>query len=152
MSIGPTLDFVHDDLTGHEIRALIALHLERMHAHSPPESVHAFAMDQLRARDVTFWSAWLGGDLVGCGALKLLDARRGEIKSMRVADAYLGRGYGRAILYHLIGEGKGLALQSLWLETGSTPPFTPRCVSTRVPASCDADPSTLTWRTRSASS
>ena len=82
-------------------------------------------MDQLRARDVKFWSAWLGGDLVGCGALKLLDARRGEIKSMRVADRYLGRGYGRAILDHLIREAKGLGLQSLWLETGSTPPFTP---------------------------
>lgn len=125
MSIQPLLEFVRDDLTGDEIRALIALHLERMHAQSPPESVHAFAMDQLRARDVTFWSAWLGGDLVGCGALKLLDARRGEIKSMRVADPYLGRGYGRAILNHLMREAKGLALRSLWLETGSTRPFMP---------------------------
>lgn len=125
MSTSPRLEFFQDDLSGDEIRALIALHLERMQSQSPPESVHAFPVDQLRAPDVTFWSAWLGDQLVGCGALKRLDADRGEIKSMRVADAYLGRGYGRAILDHLIREANRLGIKSLWLETGSTPPFTP---------------------------
>src|SRR5580693_5783333 len=89
-----------DDLSGASTRALIVQHLSRMHEHSPPESVHAFDVDKLRAPDVTFWSAWIGDELVGCGALKQIDDARGEIKSMRVADAFLGHGIGRAILEH----------------------------------------------------
>jgi putative acetyltransferase len=59
------------------------------------------------------------------GALKRLDAGRGEIKSMRVADAWLGRGVGRAILDHIVGEARRMGLTSLWLETGSSPAFVP---------------------------
>ena len=120
-----TLTFRVDDLTGAATRALIARHLAGMHANSPPESVHAYDIDKLRAPDVTFWSAWIGDELAGCGALKVLDERRGELKSMRVADAYLGRGIGRAILEHLMTEARTRGLNSLWLETGSAPAFLP---------------------------
>jgi putative acetyltransferase len=119
------LRFHLDDLTGAPTRALIARHLAGMHENSPPESVHAFDVDKLRQPGVTFWSAWLGDDIAGCGALKRLDAQRGEIKSMRVADAFLGRGVGRAILEHLIAEAKARGMRSLWLETGSAPAFIP---------------------------
>src|SRR5437868_2807812 len=95
------LRFQVDDLKGARTRALIARHLAGMRASSPPESVHALDVDQLRQPGVTFWSAWLGDDIAGCGALKQLDAHRGELKSMRIADAFLGRGFGRAMLEHL---------------------------------------------------
>ena len=114
-----------DDLTGAPTRALIARHLAGMHENSPPESVHAFDVDKLRQPGVTFWSAWLGEDIAGCGALKRLDALRGEIKSMRVADAFLGRGIGRAILEHLIAQARAQGMRSLWLETGSAAAFIP---------------------------
>lgn len=120
-----TLTFRVDDLTGVATRALIARHLAGMHANSPPESVHAYDIDKLRAPDVTFWSVWIGHELAGCGALKVLDERRGELKSMRVADAYLGRGIGRAILDHLMAEARKRGMESLWLETGSAPAFLP---------------------------
>jgi len=119
------LQFRPDDLSGEPTRALIARHLAGMHANSPPESVHAFDIEKLRAPDVTFWSAWVGEELAGCGALKRLDARRGELKSMRVADAFLGRGVGRAVLEHLIAEARTRGMETLWLETGSAPAFTP---------------------------
>lgn len=96
-----------------------------MRANSPPESVHAFEIDGLRQPDVSFWSVWLGDEIAGCGALKQLDAGRGELKSMRVADAFLRRGVGRAMLDHLIHEARARGLESLWLETGSSPAFTP---------------------------
>ncbi len=47
-----------DDLSGQATRALIARHLAGMHNSSPPESVHAFSVAQLRQPDVLFWSAW----------------------------------------------------------------------------------------------
>lgn len=119
------LKFSRDDFSGEATRSLIAQHLAGMHASSPPGSVHALAIDKLRAADVTFWSVWQGADIAGCGALKRLDARRGELKSMRVADGFLGRGVGRALLDHLIGEARAGGMTSLWLETGSSPPFVP---------------------------
>jgi putative acetyltransferase len=114
-----------DDLSGAAAQALVARHLRGMHEHSPPGSVHAFGVAGLRQPGVTFWSAWSGEELVGMGALKRLDAERGEIKSMRVADAWLGTGVGRAILDHIVAEARRLGLTSLWLETGSSPAFTP---------------------------
>ena len=114
-----------DDLSGEAIRALIARHLSGMHEHSPPESVHALDIEKLKDPAVTFWSAWIGDEIAGCGALKRLDGQRGEIKSMRVADRFLGKGVGRAILEHIVAEAQKRGLQSLWLETGSAEAFRP---------------------------
>jgi putative acetyltransferase len=114
-----------DDLTGAPTRALIARHLRGMHENSPAESVHAFDIDKLRHPAVTFWSVWCGDEIAGCGALKDIGAASGEIKSMRVADAFLGQGVGRAMLDHILGEARGRGYRSLWLETGSSPAFLP---------------------------
>jgi putative acetyltransferase len=120
-----TLTFRLDDLTGAPTRALIARHLAGMRAITPEESVHAFDVEKLRAPDVTFWSVWIGEEIVGCGALKVLDPKRGELKSMRVADEFRGQGIGRAILEHLMTEARKREMESLWLETGSSSPFIP---------------------------
>jgi putative acetyltransferase len=114
-----------DDLTGEATRSLIARHLAGMRANSPPGHVHALDIDRLRGPDVTFWSAWIGADLAGCGALKQLDAHRGELKSMRVDDRFLGQGLGRAILDFLVNEALTRGMHSLWLETGSSDAFLP---------------------------
>lgn len=114
-----------DDLSAEATRALVAAHLTGMHASSPPESVHALDHDGLSDPAVTFWSAWSGEELAGIGALKMLDADRGELKSMRVDDRFRGTGVGRAILRHIIAEARGRGLRSLWLETGTPAEFLP---------------------------
>lgn len=86
-----------DDLSRPAIHALLDEHLRSMRAWSPPESVYALDLDQLRQPGITFWSAWDdAGVLLGCGALKELDAAHGELKSMRTPEARRGRGAGRA--------------------------------------------------------
>jgi putative acetyltransferase len=92
---------------------------------SPPESVHAFDVDKLRRPGVTFWTGWVDGELAVMGALSRLDAENAEIKSMRVADAFLRRGAGRAMLEHILAEARAAGFRHLWLETGSTPDFGP---------------------------
>ena len=72
-----------DDLTGPEVHALLEEHLADMHALSPPESVHALDLSGLRRADITFWTAWEGPQLLGCGALRQLEPAHGEVKSMR---------------------------------------------------------------------
>ena len=76
-----------DDLTGTKIANFLREHLVEMREITPPESVHALDLGALRSPDITFWSAWKGHELVGCGALKELDSRNGEVKSMRTARA-----------------------------------------------------------------
>ncbi len=112
-----------DDLTDPAVVALLAEHLRDMHAHTPPESVHALDIAGLGAPDVTFWTAWADDELLGCGALKELDATHGEIKSMRTAAAHLRRGVAAAILAHIIKVARQRGYERLSLETGSGGPF-----------------------------
>ena len=114
-----------DDLTGEASRALVAHHLKGMYETSPPEGVFALDVDKLRQPGVTFWTIWADGEIAGMGALKQLDAENGEIKSMRVAEGFLGKGVGRAMLNHILAEARGRGLRRLWLETGSHPAFDP---------------------------
>jgi putative acetyltransferase len=117
--------FQVDDLSGDQTQALVKRHLEGMYASSPACSVHALDLDRLRAPGVTFWSGWAGDDVAVMGALKRLDDSNGEIKSMRVSDAFLGQGAGRAMLEHIIAEARAMGMKALWLETGSTEAFEP---------------------------
>jgi putative acetyltransferase len=121
----PRLHIRVDDLSGENTRALIAFHLSGMHDTSPPESVHALDIEGLRDPSITFWSAWIDGDLAGIGALKTMDAERGELKSMRVDDRFRGSGVGRAILHHIVAVARERGMKSLWLETGSPDEFVP---------------------------
>ena len=116
---------VEDDLSGGPIRALLEQHFAGMLANSPAESCHFLDFDGLRAGEVTFWSIHRGDDLAGCGALKVLDARHGEIKSMRTHDAYLRQGVAARMLVHIVGEARRRGLDRLSLETGSGPAFEP---------------------------
>ncbi len=118
-----TIDIRPDDLSGAPTRRLITRHLAGMHESSPPESVHALDLDALRHPSISLWSAWIDDDLAGVGALKALDAHRGELKSMRVDDRFRGRGAGRALLRHIVADAHRRGMTSLWLETGSTPDF-----------------------------
>src|SRR5215813_6570161 len=114
-----------DDLHGPEIHALLEEHLRNMHEISPPESVHALDLSSLRQPDITFWTAWSDGQLLGCGALKELDTSHGEIKSMRTAQTQRRKGVGRAMLEHIISEARTRSYQRLSLETGSMDAFAP---------------------------
>jgi putative acetyltransferase len=114
-----------DDLTHPAIHALLEEHLQNMHALGPPESVHALDLNKLRQPDITFWSAWDGATLLGCGALKALDAKHGEVKSMRTPNAVRRRGAGRAMLAHIIDEARARGYERLSLETGTVAAFKP---------------------------
>ena len=96
-----------------------------MHAISPPESVHALPVEALRAPDVSFWSVWDEGELVGCGALKHLSDTHAEVKSMRTAMAHRRRGVGRLVLTHLLEEARRRGYRRVSLETGSMDAFEP---------------------------
>jgi putative acetyltransferase len=119
------LAFRVDDLSGEATQALVRHHLAGMRASSPVCSVHAFDIDRLRQPGVSFWSGWVENEIAVIGALKRIDAANCEIKSMRVADAFLGKGAGRAMLAHILSEARRAGFATIWLETGSTAIFEP---------------------------
>ena len=119
------LEIRRDDLTDPPLIALVREHYAEMHRVSPPGSCHVLDLDGLRRPDVTFWSAWEGATLAGCGALKELDPRHAEIKSMRTAATHLRRGVGAQVLEHLLGVARQRGYRRLSLETGSQPHFDP---------------------------
>jgi putative acetyltransferase len=126
MSAGvETMDIRVDDLSGDQVRALIAEHLLGMAEDSPPESIHALNLDGLKKPEITFWCAWEGNELLGCGAIKELNAEHGELKSMRTASAHLRKGVARHILTHIIAEATTRGYQRISLETGSMDSFIP---------------------------
>jgi putative acetyltransferase len=114
-----------DDLTGLEIAAFLSEHLNALAEITPAESRHALNLDELRRPDVTFWSAWCGDELVGCGALKEIDPQHGEVKSMRTAKGSLRKGIASKVLQQIISEAKRRGYRRLSLETGSQAPFEP---------------------------
>ena len=114
-----------DDLSGQVIRALIVEHLNEMRGLSPACSVHALDLDGLTRPDVTFWTAWRDGELLGCGALKQLTVAHGEIKSMRTASTHRREGVASALLRHIVSEGRTRSYERLSLETGAGPAFEP---------------------------
>jgi len=114
-----------DNLSRHEVHALLREHLVNMYELSPPESVHALDLTKLRAPDITFWTIWDQSLLLGCGALKELTPTHGEVKSMRTPNHLRRRGAGRAILMHILAEARSRGYRRLSLETGSMQAFEP---------------------------
>lgn len=114
-----------DDLSGAQTRELVRLHLEGMHANSPPGSVFALDRLQLKGPGMTCWTAWIGDTVAGMGALKDLGDGTGEVKSMRTHPAFLRRGVAAALLEHIIGVARARGMRRLSLETGSGPAFEP---------------------------
>ena len=121
----PEYRIIEDGLEGPEVTDLLAFHLAEMHALSPPCKVHAMPVARLRQPDVTFYSAWDGEARAAVGALREIDAARGELKSMRATPAYRGKGAGEAILRHLVAEARRRGYTWLGLETGRPDAYLP---------------------------
>ena len=119
------MEFRIDDLQGEAIRGLLRLHLASALQHSPAESVHALDLDGLRRPDVSFWSCWRDDELLGCCALRELDAGHGEVKSMRTAPGMERQGVGARMLEHLLAQARARGYRRLSLETGSNEAFAP---------------------------
>ena len=118
------MEIRQDDPNAPYVADLLALHLRELQG---AMEGYDFALDAsgLSAPAVTFWTAWEGEALLGFGALKQLDPRHGEVKSMRAAPEARGKGVGRALLTHIIGEARARGYDRLSLETGTAPLHAP---------------------------
>ncbi len=119
------MKIVVDDLSGPEIARFLEEHVQEMRSITPPESKHALDLDGLRKPEITFWSIMDGDTLVGCGAIKKLDADHAEVKSMRTAPTRKRSGIASLLLEHIITEARRMGFTRLSLETGAAEFFMP---------------------------
>lgn len=119
------MEITLDNLEDGGVVQLLAEHLADMHATSPVESVHALDIEGLKQADISFWCAKKDNEVLGCVALKALNAKHAEIKSMRTADHARNSGVASALLAHIIEVAKTRQYDTLYLETGSMDFFKP---------------------------
>jgi putative acetyltransferase len=111
-----------EDPRSAEVRALIGALDDYLDALYPAENNYLLDVEALCVPEVTFFVARVGGMALGCGALRALDARSGELKRMYVAPEARGLGIGRAILGAIERRARALGLAELKLETGPAQP------------------------------
>tara|TARA_A100001011_G_scaffold389289_1_gene470484 strand:- start:1654 stop:2112 length:459 start_codon:yes stop_codon:yes gene_type:complete len=102
-----------------EVNELLKKHFVELRSVSPSGSTHVLDINGLKDKSIKFWSLWENDELIGCGALKLLESDHGEFKSIRVANKYRGKNYGTKIIRYLIEEAKKLKIKKISVETGS---------------------------------
>ena len=108
-----------------EVNELLKKHFIELRAASPEGSAHVLDIPGLKVKSIKFWSLWENKKLLGCGALKFLDAEHGEFKSIRVHDDFRNKGNGLKIIEHLIYEAKKLKIKRISIETGAGNFFKP---------------------------
>jgi len=114
-----------DNLEGVEVQQLLQEHHQDMLKHSPPESVHALDLSSLKLPEITFWTAWINGQLAGCGALKKLNEKHAELKSMRTSQQFLRKGVAASILEKMLSTAQERCFEKVSLETGTMDAFLP---------------------------
>ena len=119
------MEIRQDDVIDNRVVALLEEHIADMYATTPAESVHTLDLASLRKSDISFWVIWDGEFAAGCIALKEHDKTYAEIKSMRSANGFRGKGIGKILLEYVINVAEQRGYQYLRLETGYEDFFKP---------------------------
>ncbi len=101
-----------------EAAALLKQSHALMNSLFPADACHYLDLDALCADHIRFFVAREGAEVLGTGALALMDGY-GEVKSMFTAPAGRGKGVAAALLRMIEDVARGEGLPHLRLETGT---------------------------------
>ena len=113
------LKSVEGNFDNHEVNEMLTKHFIELRSVSPEGSAHVLDIPGLKVPSIKFWSLWENNMLMGCGALKFLDNKHGEFKSIRIHDNFRKKGNGINVINHLINEARKLHIKRLSIETGA---------------------------------
>ena len=119
------LKSIEGNFDNQEVHELLIKHFIELRAASPEGSAHVLDIPGLKVSSIKFWSLWQDEMLMGCGALKFLDKKHGEFKSIRIHNDFRNQGNGINVINHLINEAKKLNINRLSIETGAGDFFIP---------------------------
>jgi putative acetyltransferase len=115
----------YDDPHKDDIVTLLNDHLIFCRSTSPPEFVYALDVEALCTQDIAFYAGRvpISDQVVVIAALRILDEKHGELKSMHTVRSVRGRGYGKSMLRHVISDARKRGLERISLETGTMGEF-----------------------------
>jgi len=113
------------DFSDPRVIDLLQTHVTRARAETARGSAHALDLTALQSQDIVLWTIWDNETLLGTGALKRLSADHGEVKSMYTVPSVRGKGFGSAMMRHMITAARASGMSCLSLETGSWEYFRP---------------------------
>ena len=108
-----------------ELATLLQAHWLFCTANTPIEHVYALDASRLFITDITVFGARIQDELVGVGALRILDIEHAELKSMHTLSQSRGLGIGKAMVSHIEEFAKGRGIKRISLETGTSEAFKP---------------------------
>ena len=92
---------------------------------TPIEHVYALNASKLFTPDITVFGARIDGELVGIGAMRILDKNHAELKSMHTLAKSRGMGVGKAMVAHIEQHARNSGINRMSLETGTNEAFKP---------------------------
>jgi GNAT superfamily N-acetyltransferase len=118
------IEIRREDLGGDAARKLIGELDAELNRLYPEEGANFLLLDAAEVEEGrgAFFVAWAGTAALGCGAVRLRDARTAEIKRMYVVPSARGHGAGVRILAMLETEARRLGARRAVLETGERQP------------------------------
>jgi putative acetyltransferase len=118
------IDVRREDILSPVVQRLIGALNSELEGRYPEEGANHFRLDPEEVADGrgAFLVAYIGGQPVGCGAVRRIDPAVAEVKRMYVAPEARGRGVGRQVLLQLEAEARRLGATRLVLETGPRQP------------------------------
>ena len=121
--------FRDEPLTGPvAVRLITALNAELRERYPNPLDTHwDLREEEVAPEQGRFLVAYLEEQAVGCGAVRRIEPRVGELKRMYVIPAHRGEGIGRALVRQLETVAVSIGIDRVVLETGET--FEVRCGS-----------------------
>ena len=119
------MEITTGDFGDPRVADLLRTHLAVARAETAPGSAHALDLGGLQSPEISLWTIWDNGELVGCGALKRLSHDHGEVKSMHTAETRRGKGVGGAMLGHIVASARESGMTRLSLQTSTWAFFGP---------------------------
>jgi putative acetyltransferase len=114
-----------EESLGEELAQVLQAHWLFCTSTTPIEHVYALDASKLFAPGITVFGARVMGELVGVGAIRILDAHHAELKSMHTLAKSRGQGVGKAIVAHIEDFAKAKGIKRISLETGTGEAFKP---------------------------
>ncbi len=114
-----------EESLGDELAQVLQAHWLFCTSSTPIEHVYALDASKLFTPGITVFSARVLGELVGVGAIRILDADHAELKSMHTLTKSRGNGVGKAMVAYIEDFAKVRGIKRISLETGATEPFKP---------------------------
>ncbi|WP_285115436.1 GNAT family N-acetyltransferase [Leifsonia sp. fls2-241-R2A-40a] len=120
-----TIEFRRADFDDARLGSFLQAYLDELAPTAPPESRHALDFSALQRPGVRLFVAYEGSDIVGTGALAVMEPGHEELKSMRTDPARRGAGIASRMLYHLLADARSRRVRRISLDTGSMDFFRP---------------------------